>query len=301
MDRNSVYYRQVELLVRVLPYVAKEKCFALKGGTAINLFLRDMPRLSVDIDLIYLPIEDRETSLAQTADALKRVVERLVSVSPKYNAELLGDRLKIIVDGGGFRIKIEVNPVIRGTVYEAAERDIHPAVGNEFGYVAMSVASIPDLYGSKICAALDRQHPRDIFDVMQLMSDTGITREVFEVFLVYLISHPRPISELLNPNLQNMEAAFENTFVGMTKMPVDLQTLVQARDDLVTRVQGSFTERDKQFLVSLKRKKPDWSLLSLRGINELPAVRWKLRNLQRMSDHNHAIALKKLENLFSRI
>lgn len=301
MDSDSVYYRQVELLVRVLPFVAKERCFALKGGTAINLFLRDMPRLSVDIDLIYVPIEDRDRSLTQAEGALSRIVENLVSVSPRYNAELLEGRLKIMVDGGGFRVKIEVSPVMRGTVHEPKDRDIHPVVANEFGYANISVASVPDLYGGKICAALDRQHPRDIYDVMQLMSDTGITREIFEGFLVYLVSHSRPISELLKPNLLDMEQAFENTFVGMTKEPVELQTLVQAREGLIKRVQNSFTEADKQFLMTVKNRKPDWSLLPLGGIEQLPAVQWKLINLARMSDRKHDNALRKLEDVLNAI
>ncbi len=51
MAFTDIYRKQVELLVRTIPNVAEEKCFALKGGTAINLFIRNMPRLSVDIDL----------------------------------------------------------------------------------------------------------------------------------------------------------------------------------------------------------------------------------------------------------
>ena len=50
MDNNNIYYRQVQLLVQLLPLIAEEHCFALKGGTAINLFIRELPRLSVDID-----------------------------------------------------------------------------------------------------------------------------------------------------------------------------------------------------------------------------------------------------------
>jgi len=63
MDRDTSYYRQVQLLIRLFPIIGREPCFALKGGTALNLFVRDMPRLSVDIDLVYLPIEDRDTTL----------------------------------------------------------------------------------------------------------------------------------------------------------------------------------------------------------------------------------------------
>ena len=63
--KSSPFFKQVELLLRTLPYIAAEKCFALKGGTAINLFVRDMPRLSVDVDLTYLPVEPREESLGK--------------------------------------------------------------------------------------------------------------------------------------------------------------------------------------------------------------------------------------------
>jgi len=63
MDKNSQYFNQARLLVRVLPYIAKHDCFALKGGTAINLFVRNLLRLSVDIDLVYIPIKERVVSL----------------------------------------------------------------------------------------------------------------------------------------------------------------------------------------------------------------------------------------------
>ena len=56
--------RQVALLVRVMPLVMEALDLALKGGTAINLFIRHPPRLSVDIDLTYLPFQDRVASLA---------------------------------------------------------------------------------------------------------------------------------------------------------------------------------------------------------------------------------------------
>jgi hypothetical protein len=74
---NEVFQAQIALLVRVLPYVAAETCFALKGGTAINLFVRDLPRLSVDIDLVYVPIQDRETSLREIWSALARIAQAI--------------------------------------------------------------------------------------------------------------------------------------------------------------------------------------------------------------------------------
>src|ERR1700723_3271222 len=82
MAFRDTYRNQVALLVRILPLVAEESCFALKGGTAINLFVRDMPRLSVDIDLTYVPVEPRAESLVAINAAMKRIVARVQKAIP---------------------------------------------------------------------------------------------------------------------------------------------------------------------------------------------------------------------------
>lgn len=74
---RDIYHAQVELLVRVLPQIAEEDIFALKGGTAINLFYRDLPRLSVDIDLTYLPIKTRQESLAEINEGMSRIASAI--------------------------------------------------------------------------------------------------------------------------------------------------------------------------------------------------------------------------------
>jgi hypothetical protein len=71
--KNSPYFKQAQLMLRVMPHIGAEKCFALKGGTAINFFVRDMSRLSVDIDLTYLPLEPRGVTLVNIGEALQRV------------------------------------------------------------------------------------------------------------------------------------------------------------------------------------------------------------------------------------
>jgi Nucleotidyl transferase AbiEii toxin, Type IV TA system len=73
LSTDNPFCRQVVLLIELLPLVGRESCFALKGGTAINLFVRDLPRLSVDIDLTYLPIEGRAESLRHIEEALHRL------------------------------------------------------------------------------------------------------------------------------------------------------------------------------------------------------------------------------------
>jgi predicted nucleotidyltransferase component of viral defense system len=77
MPMDESYRKQVALLVKIVPLVAKEVVFALKGGTAINLFLRNMPRLSVDIDLTYLPVKDRASSLKEIDTAMHRIAKEI--------------------------------------------------------------------------------------------------------------------------------------------------------------------------------------------------------------------------------
>ena len=162
----DTYRQQVALLIRVLPFVAEERAFALKGGTAINLFVRDMPRLSVDIDLTYLPVEDRAASLAAIDDAMLRIKERIERRIPaaRINASRSADEkivTKLLVRASGVQIKIEVTPVLRGAVYDPVVMSVVPAVEDAFGFAEMQVVSFADLYAGKIVAAFDRQHPRD--------------------------------------------------------------------------------------------------------------------------------------------
>ena len=164
MDKNSVYYKQVSLLIQVLPYVAEEKCFALKGGTAINLFVHNFPRLSVDIDLAYLPLETRDEAIINVNSALVQITQRLNSITGltamlQHNKP---DEMRIIVSSLSEKaqIKVEISPVARGTIFEPEELSINDEVEDQFGFASIQVVSLADLYGGKLCAAMDRQHPR---------------------------------------------------------------------------------------------------------------------------------------------
>ena len=298
MSIDPRYADQVRLLVQVIPYVAAERCFALKGGTAINLFIRDLPRLSVDIDLAYLPSSDRQQALTDVRLALRRIADAVGRGLPQVGATVQSNRddeLRVLVRSPQAQIKVEVSPVLRGTVHQPVERDVVPLVEDEFGFASISVVSLPDLYGGKICAALDRQHPRDLFDVMLMLREEGLTREIFEGFLVYLISHGRPIAELLSPRWKKLDGIFQAEFAGMTREPVTLEQLESTRAALLAAIQEQFTEQDAAFLLSLKRGEPDWALLNLPGGDQLPAVRWKLRNIMEMSASRRAGAVDKLQ------
>ena len=200
MDKDSPYFKQVSLLIRMLPVVATETVFALKGGTAINLFVRDFPRLSVDIDLAYLPLEPRDEALVNVRAALQRITDR-INTQPDIRAAFQdnkADELRIVVSSPVATIKIEVSPVARGTLHSAEIMPVQESVEDEFGYAEIQVVSLPDLYGGKLCAVMDRQHPRDLFDVRMLLGSEGISREILVGFLTYTLSHPRPINEVMN-------------------------------------------------------------------------------------------------------
>ena len=304
MARES-YEAQVALLVRILPHVANEPIFALKGGTAINLFYRDLPRLSVDIDLTYLPIKDRDESLAEINDAMDRIAASI-------EAGIAGAKTQRIKGGGGgatrllarlkgAEIKIETSPVTRGVVHEPESHAVTEPVEDEFGYAEMQIVAFEDLFGGKLHAALDRQHPRDLYDVKLLYENQGLTDDLFRTFLIYVASSPRPAHELLNPNLINLDRPYTREFEGMTKTPVALGHLLETRKQLTADIQSRFDENTKRFLLSLHDGVPEFEAIARPQAADLPAVRWKLMNINKLIAENtekHAAQRAELEALF---
>ena len=269
-------------MLRALPHVAVEDCFALKGGTAINLFVRDIPRLSVDIDLTYLPVEPRAASLAAIGAAMTRIAQRIEGGIP--GARITTSRAdnavtKLIVRADFVQIKIEVTPVLRGTVYQPERRSVSPAVEDAFGFAEINVVSFADLYAGKIVAALDRQHPRDLFDIRALLANEGIGDDLRRAFVVYLLSHGRPMFEVLKSVPKDITAEFVRGFEGMTDVPITVAELVAARKQLVAEIVDKMPDAHRRFLVSFERGQPIWSLLDVPGVEALPAVLWRQQNL----------------------
>lgn len=301
---NRDYYaQQVQLLVRVLPLIDTEKCFALKGGTAINLFYRPLPRLSVDIDLLYLPMEEREQALPAIRAALTRIsdlITKTIASAQVQNAHEQSDALRLIVLYGGVRIKIELSPVIRGTVFSEQRMAVCDLVQEKFGYAEIQVASLPDVYAGKICAALDRQHPRDLFDVKFLLENEGFTESLRKTFLIFLISHQRPMVELLAPHRKDIRSVYRSEFVQMAQVDVPVEELESIRETLIETIHTSLTEAERNFLLSFKSRLPEWNLLGMDNpdtIQKLPSVRWKLRNLVQMPERKHRDSLQKLSGI----
>lgn len=299
------YVDQVRLLLGVLPDIAEEDVFALKGGTAINLFYRDMPRLSVDIDLTYLPVGDREASLKDIDETLDRIMAAATKRNPRVQARRVAgggnNDTRIMVGDGRVQIKIETSPVTRGAVYPPTMMMVSDTVTEQFGFAEMNVVAFEDLYGGKLHAALDRQHPRDLFDVKLLYDNEGVTDDLFRVFMVYVASSGRPMHELLAPAAPLHDALYNDQFVGMTRETVTKEELVEARARLHTDIRKRLTGNIASFLLSLHNAIPDFDLIGLPEAANLPAIRWKLMNLERLKRDNpekHAAQREELTRLF---
>lgn len=293
MAISDQYRRQVSLLVQILPFVAKENCFALKGGTAINMFIRDLPRLSVDIDLAYLPVHDRRESLDEIDASLTRIAENIRSGIPRirvHTRELSGEGAinKLTAQTPDAQVKVEVTPVLRGCVYDPAELSVTAAVESEFGFARTQVVSFADLYAGKIVAALDRQHPRDLFDVRDLLASEGIDDRIRTAFVVYLLSHGRPMHEVLSPARRDITQEYEHGFNGMTANPVGLQVLIDTREQLIETMTKAMPIEHKEFLVSFVTGDPDWSSFDVAEAQNLPAVQWRRANLEKLNKGQRA-------------
>jgi predicted nucleotidyltransferase component of viral defense system len=278
------YKEQVRLLLDVLPQVAKEECFALHGGTAINLFVRDMPRLSVDIDLTYLPIEDRPRTLENISAALIRIKSRIEQALPNIKIQHKEEIGKLLIAQQRSNIKLEVNLVGRGTIQTPTRMMLCDKAQEIYDLSAViNIVPIGQLYGGKICAALDRQHPRDLFDIKHLMRNEGFSNDVRQGFLFCLLGSDRPINEVISPNFQDHRKAMENQFTGMSAEEFLYGDFEATREKLIKVVHAGLTDQDKEFLLSVKNVTPDWSIYDF---ERFPAVQWKLQNLQKLKTND---------------
>jgi predicted nucleotidyltransferase component of viral defense system len=282
MDKG--YADTVRLLLTVAPEVFANDIFAMKGGTAINLFMQDMPRLSVDIDVVFQPRQvPRDEAVAAIDAELAAIGQRVASLglrARRLRGADAGDT-KLIVENDTSQVKIEVNTVFRGTVLPIERMPLNARTGDLFGVeFDAPILARDELYAGKLVAALDRQHPRDIFDVWQLYESGGLTDGMVECFVVYLAGHNRPLHEVLFGNDKNIAAEYERAFVGMTDVPCSLDTLLSVRARLRLELPRRLTASHRQFLSGLVRAEPDWSLMQYPHAADLPALRWKLANLE---------------------
>jgi hypothetical protein len=189
------------------------------------------------------------------------------------------------ISNGQSEVKIDLNLILRGTVFPSSERALCTRASYEFSKsVTVNCVSFEDLYAGKFCAALDRQHPRDLYDIKLFFEKYTITEQLRKAFLVYLISGNRPIHELIHPNLLDQQKAYQGEFIGMTQDHVSYEELESARLKLINTILRSLTLDDKEFLISVNSGKPKWELLNINHAQDLPGVKWKMINIHKMSD-----------------
>lgn len=298
---NEKYFEQVRLLLSVLPVVAREKCFALKGGTAINMFYNNLPRLSVDLDLTYIFIAPRDISYQKINQTLMNICASIQKIGYSCRMQGVHDEKKLICSNENATVKIEPNYTIRGTIEPTEIKDVCEEVEKNFSFAKMNLLSRNELYAGKICAALDRQHPRDLFDIHQLFNNGGITDSIMDVFIFYLLGHNRPTHELLDCKIQDRKDAFENEFTGMTDEPFTyenhIQTLQQLKSELKQKIQPY-----SKFLLDFLHLNADFEETKFPLAKELPSIKWKMQNLKTLEQINSNKFLQQsleLEKYFS--
>jgi hypothetical protein len=164
---------------------------------------------------------------------------------------------------------------MRGTVHPVRQAALLPHARDVLlADLEIPVASLADVYGGKLVAAMDRQHPRDLFDVMQLFEHEDITPEIRHAFVVYLASHNRPVHEVLFPAQRDIAQEYERSFQGLTTEPVTLNDLLVTRDRMMRELQGALDANERRFLLTLVENQPDWSLLNVPHAQALPGIRY---------------------------
>ncbi|BFM05967.1 nucleotidyl transferase AbiEii/AbiGii toxin family protein [Halioxenophilus aromaticivorans] len=254
-----------------------------------------MPRLSVDIDLTYVEIAERNETLQGINAALLRIKKRIEALRPSIRVQHKDKVCKLQLDERGVLIKIEVNMVGRGLLGEPSKAPLCEAAQELFdAFCAMPLVPLAQLYGGKLWAALDRQHPRDLFDVKLLFENEGLTDEIKQGFILGLVSSNRPTHEMLDPHLLDQRTAFENQFEGMTTIEFSYDDYEATRLQLIEAVKASLSEEDKAFLLSLNRLTPDWLIYDFQ---DFPSVKWKLLNLEKFKNDNPEAYQQQLSEL----
>jgi predicted nucleotidyltransferase component of viral defense system len=282
---NETYKKQVALLIRIMPLIYKIKDFAVHGGTAINLFVKNMPRYSVDIDLTYLPINNRDESIEDINNHLSTLKQQIEKAIPGIRVIHKSAVLKLHCTFNGATVKIEVNGIKRGIIGEVEEKQLCEKAQKEFKMSCVArIVPFSLLYGGKIAAALGRQHPRDLFDFKYMHIETF--DDVKCGFMFYLLGSDKPLLESLKPNLVDQKQALENQFKGMSDVLFEYEDFENTRKELVELVNQNLNDIDREFLISFESGNPEWDKCRAGDLHGFPAIQWKLKNIHTLKVAN---------------
>ena len=293
---NRMYRQQVELLLRIIPTLEEVDSFAIHGGTAINLYILDLPRYSVDIDVTYTPIKPRDESFADIHKNLSIIKEKVKTVVP--DIVITEKPNKIYCTRKGVMVKIEVSGTKRGLIDAASVRPLCNAAQNEFETANKArIVSLSQLYGGKITAALDRQHPRDLFDVKLMFDFITNFDQVKRGFLYGLLGGDRPIIESLQPNRVDHQETLVKQFAGMTKIPFSYNDYEETREKLIDFINSNLSLQDKEFLIAFEAGEELSRYTEYQEYLRFPSVRWKMQNIGKLKKINPAKLRKGVEKL----
>jgi len=284
---NFEYVKQVALLLRVAPEISKFNEFALHGGSAINLFHHNMPRLSVDIDLTYIPFGERKKDLSTISLLLLKLSNRLKKTIPGIRIHTKiqeGEEIKLFCTHGFSTVKIEVNTINRGIMGNTELFTLCNAAQEQFEcFFEMSLVPKEQLFGGKIVAALDRQHPRDLFDTMKFLDRNTLDKKTLTGFLFCLFSSNRPFNEIIQPNLSNQKNTLDYQFNGMADEKFTYQMYKYERDRLINSINSSLSNQQKNIILSFAKGEPDWIYGNW---SNFPGIAWKLKNIEILKKRN---------------
>lgn len=292
------FRQQVDLVLTILGYMDWDGCFAMKGGTALNFFYEDMPRLSVDIDLVYVPLNSREEAFEEMIKYFNRCVHDLNKRG--FTAKVTGIKQenpigRLYVSSNSSSVKIEPNLIIRGALLAPKLKSLSSAVKEAFSQdLKVRCLDYKEIMAGKLVAMLDRQHPRDIFDMLQYYKNKKSIKEIMDYFMVYLLQSSRPFSELIAPRLLNIKEIFQTNFLGMTKEPMDLKELITYRNKVIKDVQKCLVGQRREFLISVMEERPKWKLIPFTNVEQFPGIKWKLQNIHTMPQAKREAEIKKL-------
>jgi predicted nucleotidyltransferase component of viral defense system len=297
----SQYFDQAQLMLNVLTSMPFDS-FALKGGTAINFFYENMPRYSVDIDLVFTKISTRSEALREIHQGMaqiKQAMDKLKYNSFLVNASENNPAIKLNVSNKKASIIIEPNTTLRGMLLPIENKELTAKAVDIFKVSAsIPCLAYQELYAGKLNAAVDRQHPRDIFDMYLYWQKNKTLKDLIDCFVAYIAQNKRSFSELLEPNELDITRIYETDFVGMTTEKISLDTLVGFRKMLFAEIKKVLNVKHKLFLISFMQNKPDWSLLPFSHLQAMPAIQWKLQNIAEMSAVKNKTEIRKLEKIF---
>ncbi|PSR04788.1 MAG: nucleotidyltransferase [Bacteroidetes bacterium SW_11_45_7] len=279
------YQKQVGLLLQTLPVLNEFRDLALHGGTAINLFETNMPRLSIDIDLTWLRPFSRDADLSRIRDTLQEVRKIIIERIPEIKvAHTENTPYKLLCNRAGVNVKIEVNTTNRGALFPTRTMLLSEKAQEDFDvFTEIQVVSYGQLYGGKVVAALDRQHPRDLFDIDQFMKSKKVTEEIKKGIVFFLLCSGRPVNELLKPQWLDQSGVLENQFAGMTRVPFHYEDFTSARKKLLELVSEALDQQARVFILNFHKGQLDENFLK---VNNYPAIKWKLKNLENLKAGN---------------